>query len=136
MILDGNTYNILGKNYNPEYRAMRSEHRGITGSVLRIETGVFPRMWSLNLIVTTSEYDLLVASFIKSTPPTNLLSYTDETGITFDPAAGVNTPTHIYNTGVYFSADTYLPPKPMTERGWTIGNRFTVNIKLLLNAAS
>jgi hypothetical protein len=131
--LDGNTYSVRGTGYGHPQRKISDTKRTLTGALSRVESGVFDNIYDLTLIVTTAQIATLRTSYAKvtttGTPAANLLDFTDEEGVHWNPASsgGGNV-----NTGVWF--DGTIDPKPMTERGWTSGNRFLVQIRLLVNA--
>lgn len=133
--LDSQTYNVFQTNYGHKQAKTGSMSVGITGLPLRVEGGSFQNVYDLTLLCTTADIANLRTSFAKvtatGTPPSNLLSFTDEEGVTWNPnsSGGGNV-----NTGVFFLSMS--DPKPLAPKGWSIGNRFTVQIQLQVYSAN
>lgn len=130
--LDSHGYESLGTGYLKNADRIRSITRGLTGYPLVVESGIFTEDYDMTLLVTLSEYNDLLATFQKIdftvTPPTVYLDFTDEGGIHWNPnsSGGGNV-----NTGVIITSG--IPPKPLTQKGWSAGNKFTIQLKLLVN---
>jgi hypothetical protein len=134
--LDGNTYSVKGDDFAIEPTKAASLDRGVDGTVVRQESGVFSNKYAMTLRCSTTDLANLRTSFNKTavtgTPPTNLLNFIDIEGMQWDPASGSSTSTHIYSTGVYFVK--MGKPRPVTQRGWDSTNRFWVDIELHVNS--
>lgn len=131
--LDSNTYEILQTGYNHTQQKIASDEITLTGDRSRTETGVFINTFQLTLVCTITDIANLRTSYNKTattgTPATNKLSFTDEEGVLWSPSTGSSDATHRYSTGVYFEGS--LQPKPLSTKGWSAGNRFSVDITLI-----
>ncbi len=130
--LDGSTYSSLLTNVADPQVQFRNEARGLTGLPIFLTTGLLGRNPAFTLVCTLAQVATLKTSYAKTT----LLDFTDESGVAWLVAAGSNDPTHIYSTGVMFDSSVVLDPKPMAPVGWTSGNRYSVQIKLVINSSA
>jgi hypothetical protein len=127
--LDGHTYHVAHARYERSQTKFTTERRTVTGDLDITEVPYFANTYNLVLMCDLEDIAALRATYAKVQANDHALLLTDEEGITWDPAPGTNTPTHIYNTGVHWSGP--LLPKPVTPRGgWASTNRFEVTITL------
>lgn len=137
--IDNFGFHVDKNNYIDAPSTYAAYKRTITGALSIVESGIFEQALSFQLNVSQSEYELLSASFGKchSTTPV-YLNFIDLRGVRFDPAAGSDTPTHKFNSGVWFESlgeakPTELLFGPLGEEAPLPWRRFVVAIKLLAN---
>lgn len=136
--LDGQTYYTFQTGYAHAQTKIGVTDRGLTGLPIRVESGFFDNTFTIDLLIDVNDLVNLRASLNKTdptgTPPNNLLSFTDEEGVSWIPSAGSDDSTHIYSTGVYFTNMT--PPKPLSVAlGFSSGQRLTTTLTLIVNAS-
>lgn len=132
IILDGNLYKTHENNYAHKQVKNAVLARSLTGGLNRIEGGVLQNEYNITLKCSPNDITNLRVSFAKTsttgTPPANILDFTDEEGVHWNPQA---TGTGRLNTGVYFTMMD--APAPVTAAGWVAQNAFLVKITLVAN---
>lgn len=124
--LDGNPYYVYQTNYSQPPRKFVDEEVGMTGATLWAvaETGVgealIEDLYQLTLLCLPADLDSLRLSFAKP----GALDFVDERSVHRDPLTG---------SGVLFRS--LGAARPMTSRGFTNGNRFLVEVELLVERA-
>ncbi len=137
--LDGYGFSIERNQYAEKPATFADYRRGETGALLVIESGVYQKQYDITLNVSQFESGLLVASFTKSHSTGVYLDFTDQRGVSWLVASGVDDSTHKYSTGVAFVA--LSDPKPtdalfgLLSRTWQSPQlRFLVTVSLLANS--
>lgn len=134
--LDGNSFETFQTDFSHTQTKIGSTDRGLTGLPVRVESGFFDNSYSITLLCTTLDIANLRNSYAKvdptGTPPGNLLDFTDEEGLHWNPNSVGD---GLLTTGVYFIS--MGEPKPLSVGlGWSSGNRFTVTINLVCNSSA
>jgi hypothetical protein len=113
---------------------------GLTGALLTLETTKFKHELSITLNVSQPEYELLKTLFSYCHYyPTGFLDFVDATGVQWLVAAGVDTITKRFSTGVWFDslgdarAATEALFDPADSVLWDPHRRFTTTLRLTIN---
>ncbi len=89
MILDGKTYKVLAENHTESVPRKRSVRLSLSGKTLISEGRGAPHAWKYRLKVREAgdavygDMADLEATCAKQTPPSNVLSMTDERGVSY-----------------------------------------------------
>jgi hypothetical protein len=138
MQLDGKTYKVNFDGWKIIDQKIGVSRATLTGRVDRTEARAFARTFELVCQVKATSTDptegtlaTLRASYLKTDVSTNRLLFVDPEGVIYDPATGVDTPTHFYDCGVYFEQmDSPKNLSPMIT-----GPEATLYVPILLRVA-
>lgn len=135
--LDGYGYDVAGAGYTDAPSTFAGYARTLTGAQSIVESGVYEQAYQLQLDVAQWQYELLKASFVKCHSTVVYLDFIDARGVNFDPAAGSDTPTHKFATGVWFESLSEPKPTdlllgPLNQSAPLPYRRFVATVKLIV----